>query len=78
MDEEKFNKLFTDSIPIIKTSGMENYLTMSSELLEDYKRHARVKEREDIIDFLESLTLDPSGINLTGAISLLKDRYGRN
>jgi len=45
MDEEKFKKLFTDSIPTINTvPGMENYLTMSRELLEDYKRQARAEE----------------------------------
>ena len=73
MDEEKFNKLFTDSIPTINTvPGMENYLTMSRELLEDFKRQARDSERIDIIDFLKLLALDPSGVNLQGAITLLE------
>lgn len=77
MDEEKFKKLFTDSIPTINTvPGMENYLTMSRELLEDYKRQARAEEREQIIDFLKLLTLDPSGINLKGAIVQLES--GKN
>ncbi len=79
MDSEKFNKLFTDSISIIKPTmntipGMENYLTMSRELLEDYKRHARDSERIDIIDFLKLLALDSSGINLQGAITLLENQ----
>lgn len=74
MDDEKFNKLFTNSIPTIHTSpGMENYLTMSKELLEDYKRQARAEEREQIIDFLKLLALDPSGINLQGAIVQLEN-----
>jgi hypothetical protein len=51
---------------------MENYLTMSRELLEDYKRQARAEERETIIKFLELLALDPSGINLQGAIVQLQ------
>jgi len=73
MDDEKFNKLFTDSIPTIHTiPGMENYLTMSKELLEDYKRQARTEEREQIVDFLKLLALDPSGINLQGAIVQLE------
>jgi hypothetical protein len=73
MDEEKFNKLFTDSIPTINTvPGMENYLTMSRDLLEDFKRQARDSERIDIIDFLKLLALDPSGVNLQGAITLLE------
>jgi len=77
MDEEKFKKLFTDSIPTISTvPGMENYLTMSRELLEDYKRQARAEEREAIIDFLKLLALDPSGINLRGAITQLEN--GKN
>ena len=79
MDEDKFNKLFTDSIPTIHTvPGMENYLTMSKELLEDYKRQARVEEREQIIDFLKLLALDPSGINLQGAILQLEKTRRRN
>jgi hypothetical protein len=74
MDNEKFNKLFTDSIPTIHTTpGMENYLTMSKELLEDYKRQARAEEREQIVDFLKLLALDPSGINLQGAITKLEN-----
>jgi hypothetical protein len=74
MDKDKFNKLFTDSIPTIHTvPGMENYLTMSKELLEDYKRQARAEEREQIIDFLKLLALDPSGINLQGAIVQLEN-----
>ena len=74
MDDEKFNKLFTDSIPTIHTTpGMENYLTMSKELLEDYKRQARTEEREQIVDFLKLLALDPSGINLQGAITKLEN-----
>jgi hypothetical protein len=74
MDDEKFNKLFTDSIPTIHTTpGMENYLTMSKELLEDYKRQARAEEREQIVDFLKLLALDPSGINLQGAITKLEN-----
>lgn len=74
MDDEKFNKLFTDSIPTIHTApGMENYLTMSKELLEDYKRQARAEEREQIVDFLKLLALDPSGINLQGAITKLEN-----
>lgn len=74
MDDEKFNKLFTDSIPTIHTApGMENYLTMSKELLEDYKRQARAEEREQIVDFLKLLALDPSGINLQGAIAKLEN-----
>ena len=78
MDSEKFNKLFTDSISTIKpTTGMENYLTMSRELLEDYKRHARDSERIEIIDFLKLLALDSSGINLQGAITLLENQ-GKN
>jgi hypothetical protein len=77
MDEDKFKKLFTDSIPIINTSsGMEDYLTMSRGLLEDYKRQARADERESIIDFLKLLALDPSGINLHGAIKQLEN--GKN
>jgi len=73
MNEDKFNKLFTDSIPTIHTApGMENYLTMSKELLEDYKRQARAEEREQIIEFLKLLALDPSGINLQGAILQLE------
>lgn len=73
MDEEKFKKLFTDSIPTVHTvPGMENYLTMSRELLEDYKRQARTEERENIVEFLKLLALDPSGINLQGAINLLE------
>lgn len=73
MDEDKFNKLFTDSIPTIHTvPGMENYLTMSKELLEDYKRQARAEERGQIIEFLKLLALDPSGINLQGAITQLE------
>jgi hypothetical protein len=73
VDDEKFNKLFTDSIPTIHTTlGMENYLTMSKELLEDYKRQARAEEREQIVDFLKLLALDPSGINLQGAIVQLE------
>lgn len=73
MDDEKFNKLFTDSIPTISTvPGMENYLTMSRELLEDFKRQARDSERIEIIDFLKLLALDPSGINLQGAITKLE------
>jgi hypothetical protein len=73
MDEDKFNKLFTNSIPTVHTvPGMENYLTMSRELLEDYKRQARAEERESIIKFLELLALDPSGINLQGAIAQLQ------
>lgn len=77
MDQEKFNKLFTDSIPTIHTvPGMENYLTMSRELLEDYKRQAKAEEREAIIDFLKLLALDPSGINLHGAITQLEN--GKN
>ncbi len=51
---------------------MENYLTMSRELLEDYKRQAKAEERESIIKFLELLALDPSGINLQGAIVQLQ------
>lgn len=79
MDSEKFNKLFTDSISTIKPTmntipGMENYLTMSRELLEDYKRHARDSERIEIIDFLKLLALDSSGINLQGAITLLENQ----
>jgi hypothetical protein len=74
MDDEKFNKLFTNSIPTIHTTpGMENYLTMSKELLEDYKRQARAVEREQIVDFLKLLALDPSGINLQGAITQLEN-----
>ena len=74
MDDEKFNKLFTNSIPTIHTvPGMENYLTMSKELLEDYKRQARAEEREQIVDFLKLLALDPSGINLQGAIIKLEN-----
>jgi hypothetical protein len=74
MDDDKFNKLFTDSIPTIHTApGMENYLTMSKELLEDYKRQARAEEREQIVDFLKLLALDPSGINLQGAIAKLEN-----
>jgi hypothetical protein len=74
MDDEKFNKLFTNSIPTIHTTpGMENYLTMSKELLEDYKRQARAEEREQIVDFLKLLALDPSGINLQGAITKLEN-----
>jgi hypothetical protein len=74
VDDEKFNKLFTDSIPTIHTApGMENYLTMSKELLEDYKRQARAEEREQIVDFLKLLALDPSGINLQGAITKLEN-----
>ena len=74
MDDEKFNKLFTDSIPTIHTApGMENYLTISKELLEDYKRQARAEEREQIVDFLKLLALDPSGINLQGAIAQLEN-----
>ena len=73
MDDDKFNKLFTDSIPTIHTTpGMENYLTMSKKLLEDYKRQARAEEREQIVDFLKLLALDPSGINLQGAIVQLE------
>jgi hypothetical protein len=73
VDDDKFNKLFTDSIPTIHTTpGMENYLTMSKELLEDYKRQARAEEREQIVDFLKLLALDPSGINLQGAIVQLE------
>jgi hypothetical protein len=73
MNEDKFNKLFTDSIPTINTvPGMENYLTMSKQLLEDYKRQARAEEREQIIEFLKLLALDPSGINLQGAILQLE------
>jgi len=74
MDDNKFNKLFTQSIPTIHTTpGMENYLTMSKELLEDYKRQARAEEREQIVDFLKLLALDPSGINLQGAIGKLEN-----
>jgi len=74
MDEEKFNKLFTDSIPTISTvPGMENYLTMSRDLLEDFKRQARDSERIDIIDYLKELAKDPSGINLQGAILKLEN-----
>jgi hypothetical protein len=74
MDDEKFNKLFTNSIPTIHTApGMENYLTMSKELLEDYKRQARAEEREQVVDFLKLLALDPSGINLQGAITQLEN-----
>lgn len=74
MDDNKFNKLFTQSIPTIHTTpGMENYLTMSTQLLEDYKRQARAEEREQIIDFLKLLALDPSGINLQGAIVQLEN-----
>ena len=74
MDDEKFNKLFTNSIPTIHTApGMENYLTMSKELLEDYKRQARAEEREQVVDFLKLLALDPSGINLQGAIAKLEN-----
>jgi hypothetical protein len=73
VDDDKFNKLFTDSIPTIHTTpGMENYLTMSKKLLEDYKRQARAEEREQIVDFLKLLALDPSGINLQGAIVQLE------
>lgn len=73
MDEDKFNKLFTDSIPTINTvPGMENYLTMSKQLLEDYKRQARAEERKQIVEFLKLLALDPSGINLQGAIVQLE------
>jgi hypothetical protein len=74
MDQEKFNKLFTDSIPTISTvPGMENYLTMSRELLEDFKRQARDSERIDIIDYLKELANDRSGINLHGAILKLEN-----
>jgi hypothetical protein len=74
VDDEKFNKLFTNSIPTIHTApGMENYLTMSKELLEDYKRQARAEEREQVVDFLKLLALDPSGINLQGAITQLEN-----
>lgn len=74
MDQEKFNKLFTDSIPTIHTvPGMENYVTMSRELLEDFKRQARDSERIDIIDYLKLLALDPSGISLQGAILKLEN-----
>ncbi len=73
MDEDKFNKLFTDSIPIVNpVQDMKNYLTMSRELLEDYKRQARAEEREQIVEFLKLLALDPSGINLQGAIAQLQ------
>jgi hypothetical protein len=74
MDSDKFNKLFTDSIPTISTvPGMENYLTMSRELLEDFKRQARDSERIEIIDYLKELAQDPSGINLYGAITKLEN-----
>jgi hypothetical protein len=74
MDEDKFNKLFTQSIPTIHTiPGMENYLTMSRELLENYKTQAKAEEREHIVDFLKLLALDPSGINLQGAIAQLEN-----
>jgi hypothetical protein len=79
MDEEKFNKLFTDSIVTINTvPGMENYLTMSRDLLEDFKRQARDSERIEIIDFLKLLALDPSGINLQGVIKLLENQGEKN
>ena len=77
MDEEKFNKLFTDSIKTINvTPGMEDYLTMSRELLEDYKRQARAEEREAIINYLNSLL--PTSTNLYGAIKLLEGKYDKN
>jgi hypothetical protein len=79
MNEEKFNKLFTDSIVTINTvPGMENYLTMSRDLLEDFKHQARDSERIEIIDFLKLLALDPSGINLQGAIKLLENQGEKN
>jgi hypothetical protein len=77
MDQEKFNKLFTDSIKIVNTTpGMEDYLTMSRELLEDYKRHAREEERKAIIEYLN--TLVPTSTNLYGAIKLLEGKYDKN
>jgi hypothetical protein len=77
MDEEKFKKLFTDSIPTISTvPGLENYLTMSRELLEDYKRQARAEEREHIIAYLNSLV--NTSTNLYGAVKLLEGKYDKN
>jgi hypothetical protein len=75
MDEEKFKKLFTDSIPVVNNvQNMKNYLTMSRELLEDYKRYAAKEKQDSIIKFLEELDSSDDEINLKGAIVLLKEQ----
>lgn len=59
MDEEKFNKLFTASIPIVTQ-------------LADHDRQSRLAERLHIINYLKELLASRSNINLYGAILLLE------
>lgn len=78
MDEEKFVKLLTASIPSVNTGNKTDSLTMSRALLDDFKRYAARDERNNIIKFLEDLDQNGNQVNLGGAISLLKQRGDTN
>ncbi len=48
------------------------YLTMSRELLEDFKKYAARDRVKEIIELLE----EQVDITLTDAINMIKDKYG--
>jgi hypothetical protein len=44
--------------------------------INQYSHYVRKQERQEAIEFLEDLLNQKSGINLYGAILLLKEHYG--
>lgn len=73
MDEEKFAQLMR--LQSEARTMLDNYHVVSNGLIEDFKRQARVEEREHILNYLN--TLVDTSTNLYGAIKLLEGRHDK-